>query len=145
MLWLLLAAAASGIATLMAYSFITRMHQMEEELIRDQQRKLDDDLAEAKADHDRLREELAELQKEIVLTRNEVERSRPAPPPREAEEDRPTHAGSQWLLRGGHITLEQYEKAASRMETLSMDFIGTCLALGFINQALAAEAKRSDR
>lgn len=40
---------------------------------------------------------------------------------------------SRYLIQEGKITLEQNEKVLRKMDVLQMDYVGTCLALGFID------------
>lgn len=49
---------------------------------------------------------------------------------------------SDWLVKNGKISMEQYSKVYERMKGMSMDFVTTCLTLGFIDKATAAEAKK---
>ena len=47
--------------------------------------------------------------------------------------DSPDEKISRYLLQKGTINLEQSEKVRQKMETLHMDFLGTCLTLGYID------------
>lgn len=49
---------------------------------------------------------------------------------------------SDWLVKNGKISMEQYGKVYERMKDMSMDFVSTALTLGFINKATATEAKK---
>lgn len=47
---------------------------------------------------------------------------------------------SRYLIQEGKITLEQNEKVLQKMGIMQMDYIGACLALGFINLETAKKA-----
>ena len=47
---------------------------------------------------------------------------------------------SRYLLQDGKITLEQNERVLQKMDVLQMDYLGTCLTLGFINLDTAKKA-----
>lgn len=47
---------------------------------------------------------------------------------------------SRYLIQEGRISLEQNEKVLQKMDILQMDYIGTCLALGFIDLETAKKA-----
>ncbi len=47
---------------------------------------------------------------------------------------------SRYLIQEGKISLEQNEKVLNKMDTLQMDFLGTCLTLGFIDAKTAQKA-----
>ena len=47
--------------------------------------------------------------------------------------DSPDDKVSRYLVQKGLISLEQSEKVTGKMKTLQMDFLGTCLTLGYID------------
>lgn len=49
---------------------------------------------------------------------------------------------SRYFIREGVITLEQDEKVRSKIKTLKMDYLGTCLTLGMIDIEMAKKAAK---
>lgn len=49
---------------------------------------------------------------------------------------------SGYLLTNGLISVEQHKKALATMRTLKLDLIGTCLALGYIDEKVAMDAEK---
>ncbi|QJB58000.1 hypothetical protein [Pseudodesulfovibrio sp. zrk46] len=47
---------------------------------------------------------------------------------------------SRYLIQQGKITMEQNEKVLQKMGVMQMDYLGTCLALGFIDLKTAKQA-----
>jgi len=47
---------------------------------------------------------------------------------------------SRYLIQEGKITLEQNERVLQKMGIMQMDYLGSCLALGFINLDTAKKA-----
>ena len=58
--------------------------------------------------------------------------------------DSPDEKISRYLLQKGTINLEQSEKVRLKMETLHMDFLGTCLTLGYIDLKTAKAALKAN-
>ena len=58
--------------------------------------------------------------------------------------DSPDEKISRYLLQKGTINLEQSEKVRQKMETLHMDFLGTCLTLGYIDLKTAKTALKAN-
>lgn len=52
---------------------------------------------------------------------------------------------SRYLIKEGKITLEQDEKAKTKMETLKMDYLGACLTLGYIDIQTAEKAAKINK
>ncbi|NDV20034.1 hypothetical protein GO013_11435 [Pseudodesulfovibrio sp. JC047] len=52
---------------------------------------------------------------------------------------------SQYLLGQGKITLEQNERAFQKMGVLKMDYLGVCLALGFIDMETSQRALKINK
>lgn len=59
--------------------------------------------------------------------------------------DSPDEKISRYLLQKGTISLEQSEKVQQKMATLHMDFLGTCLTLGFIDLKTAKAALKANK
>jgi len=47
---------------------------------------------------------------------------------------------SRYLIQEGKISLEQNEKVLQKMEIMQMDYLGSCIALGFIDIETAKKA-----
>lgn len=58
--------------------------------------------------------------------------------------DSPDEKISRYLLQKGTINLEQSEKVRQKMATLHMDFLGTCLTLGYIDLDMAKAALKAN-
>ncbi|QGY40954.1 hypothetical protein GM415_12725 [Pseudodesulfovibrio cashew] len=52
---------------------------------------------------------------------------------------------SRYLLQEGKISLEQNEKVMQKMSVLKMDFLGSCLALGYIDLKTAQKAMKVNK
>lgn len=52
---------------------------------------------------------------------------------------------SRYLIQEGKITLEQHEKTIQKMDVLQMDYLGTCLALGFIDLQTAKKTMKINK
>lgn len=52
---------------------------------------------------------------------------------------------SRYLLSSGKITLEQNERALNKMEILKLDFLGVCVALGFIDLETSKQALKANK
>ena len=52
---------------------------------------------------------------------------------------------SRYLIQEGKITLEQNEKVLQKMEIMQMDYIGSCLALGYIDLNTAKKAVKINK
>lgn len=52
---------------------------------------------------------------------------------------------SRYLIQQQKITLEQNEKIRNKMEVMKMDFLGTCLALGFIDLDMAKKVAKVNK
>jgi len=52
---------------------------------------------------------------------------------------------SRYLMTSGKITMEQNETALQKMGVLKMDFLGTCMALGFIDLKTSKEALKANK
>ncbi|MGL1862079.1 MAG: hypothetical protein OCC46_06110 [Pseudodesulfovibrio sp.] len=52
---------------------------------------------------------------------------------------------SRYLLKEGKISLEQNENALDKMETMKLDFLGTCLTLGYIDINTAKKAAKVNK
>ncbi|MEF2230406.1 MAG: hypothetical protein V3571_05720 [Pseudodesulfovibrio sp.] len=52
---------------------------------------------------------------------------------------------SRYLVKTGAITMEQNEKVLVKMKTLNMDFLGTCLTLGYVNLETAKKALKANK
>lgn len=51
----------------------------------------------------------------------------------------------QYLMNQGKLTREQHERAIKKMEVLKMDYIGVCMALGFIDLETGTQAKKAGK
>lgn len=52
---------------------------------------------------------------------------------------------SRYLLSQGKMSLEQHQKVLQKMETLKLDYIGVCMALGFIDLETAQKALKTNK
>ncbi|WP_029896762.1 hypothetical protein [Desulfohalovibrio reitneri] len=89
---------------------------------------------------------IAEQNLSLVLYRlsgleSDDDQPRPARPARTAGEI-DERAGS-WLLRQGHLSIEQLEKASKLVGKTGQDLLETCLILGYISKEAAKEAARA--
>jgi len=50
-----------------------------------------------------------------------------------------------YLLNQGKITQEQHDRALKKMEILKMDYIGVCMALGFIDLETVRQAEKASK
>jgi hypothetical protein len=50
-----------------------------------------------------------------------------------------------YLLNQGKITKEQHKRALKKMEVLKMDYIGVCMALGFIDLETGRKAEKAGK
>ncbi|WP_207259652.1 hypothetical protein [Desulfovibrio sp. Huiquan2017] len=50
-----------------------------------------------------------------------------------------------YLLNQGKITQEQHKRALKKMEILKMDYIGVCMALGFIDLETGRQAEKAGK
>jgi hypothetical protein len=50
-----------------------------------------------------------------------------------------------YLLNQGKITREQHERTLKKMEILKMDYIGVCMALGFIDLETGMQAEKAGK
>jgi len=50
-----------------------------------------------------------------------------------------------YLQNQGKITKEQHERAVKKMEVLKMDYIGVCMALGFIDLETGRQAEKAGK
>lgn len=99
----------------------------------------------------RLDAERKELSKELAETERELERTRKGlktvilPPEQTAGPDKPEKADpdtdvANYLIKNGHITMEQHEKALAARSTMQLDLASVCVTLGFIDAATAKKA-----
>ena len=58
--------------------------------------------------------------------------------------DNPDDKISHYLLKTGSITMEQNEKVRVKMKTLNMDFLSTCLTLGYVDLETAKKALKAN-
>ncbi|MEZ7198338.1 hypothetical protein [Pseudodesulfovibrio karagichevae] len=61
-----------------------------------------------------------------------------------AESDENEKIG-RYLQNQGKITREQHERALKKMEILKMDYIGVCMALGFIDLETGRQAEKAGK
>jgi len=59
--------------------------------------------------------------------------------------DSPDEKVSSYLIKLGAITMEQNEKVRTKMKTLNMDFLGTCLTLGYVDLETAKKAIKANQ
>lgn len=52
---------------------------------------------------------------------------------------------SRYLLQQGEISLEQNERALKQMELLKMDYLGVCIAMGFIDIETGKKALKANK
>ncbi len=52
---------------------------------------------------------------------------------------------SRYLIKEGKITMEQNEKVLGKMETMKMDFLATCLTMGYIDIKTAEKATKVNK
>jgi len=79
-----------------------------------------------------LKAEIAALQNALTLISHNIHSTASSLEKDAAAED-DTLLISRHMLTKGLLTVEQNENALKKMETLNMDFLGTCLALGYID------------
>ncbi|SKA77867.1 hypothetical protein SAMN02745704_01055 [Paucidesulfovibrio gracilis DSM 16080] len=97
--------------------------------------------------YEELLREQNEINSEIkTLTQQIIRSQHDAPPlrPGRVSKNAPNseEALSAHMLTSGLITLEQHEKATHTMQTMKLDLLGTCLALGFIDEDTVLELKK---
>jgi phage gp36-like protein len=63
----------------------------------------------------------------------------------EAAEANENEKIGRYLLNQGKITREQHERALKKMEVLKMDYIGVCMALGFIDLETGTQAEKAGK
>ncbi|XXJ20042.1 hypothetical protein ACR42D_10950 [Desulfovibrio caledoniensis] len=63
----------------------------------------------------------------------------------EAAEANENEKIGRYLLNQGKITREQHERALKKMEILKMDYIGVCMALGFIDLETGKQAEKAGK
>lgn len=79
-----------------------------------------------------LKKQIANLQNALTLMEHDMKPALPEAGNKETLQD-DTRRISNHMITKGLLTVEQNEKALGKMEILNMDFLGTCLALGYID------------
>ena len=100
-----------------------------------------------------LADQKRELNQEIQDTENELSRLRNGQEGIQTYTTKEMEIGevdeselvSRYLLKEGKISLEQNENALDKMETMKLDFLGTCLTLGYIDIDTAKKAAKVNK
>ncbi|KAB1443608.1 hypothetical protein [Pseudodesulfovibrio senegalensis] len=79
-----------------------------------------------------LKKQIADMQNALTLMAHDMKPRLDVPEEENAQRD-DTRRISDHMVTKGLLTVEQNEKALDKMENLNMDFLGTCLALGYID------------
>lgn len=88
-----------------------------------------------------LRREIEDKERELATIRNSQHGINPiSASDLDIEDIDENEKVSRYFIQEGKITLEQNEKILKKMGIMQMDYIGTCLALGFININTAKKA-----
>ncbi|WP_419788155.1 hypothetical protein [Pseudodesulfovibrio sp.] len=92
--------------------------------------------------------ELAEKEHRLATLRNSGDGIKTGASVELPDDDEPkdsTGKTSNYLIRKGLISLEQSEKAMGKMKTLGMDFLSTCLTLGYIDLDAAKATSKATK
>jgi len=88
-----------------------------------------------------LRKEIVEKERMAVTLRNNQEGIKTiSATDLDVDESDDNEKVSRYLIQEGKITLEQNEKILQKMGIMQMDYLGSCLALGFIDLDTAKKA-----
>lgn len=114
---------------------------------------LHDEQHELTTKHDILAAQRRDLQREITEKETLLAslRAKDTPLPGvsahdlDMEEEDANASFSRYLLTQKKITLEQHERAVQKMEILKMDYLGVCMALGFIDLETSQQAQKAGK
>lgn len=130
---LLLSIISVGVLVLLVKNMRASMIETLKELVLEE-REIEEKYLFTQRRNRELKKEFKDMEVALTLLKNDLG-SIPAPSeadPEETEEEE-TERVSQYMLSKGLITAEQNEKALDKMSILSMDFLGICLTLGYID------------
>jgi len=133
-LLLILIGAAVGLVLL--YRTITMSHTFQMNALEDRRQRITNQYEFLRNQKQELLKEVARKENELATLRNSQEgiKTISSRDLNLAEsKDSPDDKVSRYLVQKGLISLEQSEKVTGKMKTLQMDFLGTCLTLGYID------------
>lgn len=131
---LILIVAAIGLVFL--YRAISMAHTLQMNTLEDQRQRITNQYEFLRDQKQELTREVARKENELATLRNSQDgiKTLSSRDLNLAEsKDNPDDKVSRYLVKKGLISLEQSEKVAGKMKTLHMDFLGTCLTLGYID------------
>lgn len=137
--------ALSAVLFFLAYNFLSTFYAEKQKTMEKVFQDTMDQLHRLEAEHKKLKAELSSLEKQASFMKHEISQS---PAMSAAIMDLPEHKEDinehyeNHLLSERIITLEQSEKAKTMMDKLQMDFLSTCLTMGFIDCTKAALVKK---
>lgn len=93
-----------------------------------------------------LKAELAEKERQLATLRNSQEGIKTyTAADLDISEESETEKISRFLISSGKISMEQNEKAMKKMAVLKMDFLATCMALGFIDLETSQKVMKASK
>ncbi|WP_029896758.1 hypothetical protein [Desulfohalovibrio reitneri] len=153
MIWLTVAVLVIlGAGSLVGVRRITSWREKAMDDIGRQEDELREEYRQARERQAELQAELDQARAEVARARWELEEATAEPPPEDpgAAPEKKRHAKqirdqamADWLLRQGHIKLEQHEKASKLVGQLGQDMAETCLLLDYIDKRTASEARKA--
>lgn len=148
MAFILLLLIAAAVGLLFLYRTISMARTLKLNQLEDQRQRL-------QSKYEYLRDQKQELTKELAARENQLATLRNSQDGIKTvssrdlnladAKDNPDDTISRYLLKKGLISLEQSEKVQAKMATLHMDFLGTCLTLGYIDLETAKQALKVNK
>lgn len=92
-----------------------------------------------------LRKDVEDKERELTSLKNSREGIPISVPDLDIAPEDDDHRVSRYLLKQGKLSLEQNEKVLKKMSVLKMDYLGTSLALGFIDLETAQQIMKMNK
>jgi len=144
----LLILIAVAVSLVFIYRTISMSHILQMNNLEDKRQRITNQYEFLRDQKRDLLKEKANKENELATLRNSQEGIKTISSrdlPLGGSQDTPDEKVSRHLIRKGLISLEQSEKAMGKMKTLKMDFLGTCLALGFIDLDTAKDTLKATK
>lgn len=123
-------------------SSITQEHFRRREKSKQEHAKLVERYEELLLEQQEINREISELDQHITRMQYGYEGESASHSPSPSDQDESVEeALSSHMISTGLLSLEQYQKAKHTMQTMKLDLLGTCLALGFITESAVRELK----